>query len=185
MRQRCLNRRNRSYQGYGGRGIIICEEWQESFPTFFAWAITHGYRPGLTIDRKDNDGPYSPGNCQFIPNKENSRKTRNTKHYITAFGETKTVGQWFEDRRCQVQNKSTLKMRIYSGWTTEKAITTPTEPRCPQMGGIEAFGESKTIAAWLRDPRCRAGKHSTLRMRIVYGWNHEQAIATPPMRARR
>src|ERR1044072_5283077 len=65
IKQRCLNPRNPRYARYGGRGITICEEWMV-FQSFHQWAITHGWRPGLTIERQNNDGNYCPANCCFI-----------------------------------------------------------------------------------------------------------------------
>ena len=62
IKQRCSRRNHHSFSGYGGRGIKVCDDWLD-FATFRAWAESHGYRPGLEIDREDNDGDYSPNNC--------------------------------------------------------------------------------------------------------------------------
>jgi len=64
MKQRCNNQNNDSYHNYGGRGIKVCQEWQEYIP-FRNWALTNGYRDGLFLDRIDNDGDYCPENCKF------------------------------------------------------------------------------------------------------------------------
>src|ERR1700741_2546411 len=72
MRSRCDRTTDKSYERYGGRGIIVCAEWS-SFDNFFKWATTNGYEDGLTIDRKDPDGNYCPGNCRFLTRAENSR----------------------------------------------------------------------------------------------------------------
>ena len=79
MRCRCRNRKNAEYKNYGGRGISVCEEWQNDFMSFYNWAITNGYKKGLTIDRVDNDGNYEPSNCRFVTNKKNNRNKRTTK----------------------------------------------------------------------------------------------------------
>lgn len=78
MRARCHNPKNISYKNYGGRGITICKEWDD-FKVFYNWAINNGYKHRLQLDRVNNDGNYEPSNCQFISQKENTRKSRQSK----------------------------------------------------------------------------------------------------------
>jgi hypothetical protein len=78
MLDRCRRSRAKAFKNYGGRGIHVCDEWQ-AFQPFYDWAVSNGYQPGLTIERVDNDGPYSPNNCTWIPRAQQSKNRRNTR----------------------------------------------------------------------------------------------------------
>ncbi len=78
MKDRCYNNKNARYYRYGGRGIKICQKWLDDFLNFYNWAIFNGYKEGLTIERKNNNGNYSPENCEWIEFKEQSKNRKNT-----------------------------------------------------------------------------------------------------------
>jgi hypothetical protein len=78
MRARCEQVDNPAYRWYGGRGIKICKLW-EHFIEFYKWGIAKEWHPGLSIDRIDNDGPYSPENCQFITRAKNALKMQHDR----------------------------------------------------------------------------------------------------------
>lgn len=66
MIDRCYNNKHKGYEYYGGREIIICEEWLTSPSVFVNWGLDNGWEKGLQIDRKDNNGNYEPNNCRFV-----------------------------------------------------------------------------------------------------------------------
>lgn len=93
MRRRCYDEENPAYKHYGGRGITVCARWRNDFAAFFS---DMGPRPaGKTIDRKDNNGDYSPINCKWSTWKEQARNTRRNR-IIEVRGERKPLCEWSE-----------------------------------------------------------------------------------------
>lgn len=79
IKQRCYNPNVKNYHRYGGRGIIICDEWKDNYKAFHDWSIQNGYEEGLEIDRIDNNGNYEPSNCRYITCAENIRNSTTVK----------------------------------------------------------------------------------------------------------
>lgn len=107
LRNRCTNPNNPAYVDYGARGIGYCSEW-ESFESFRDWAYSNGYKPGLEIDRIDNDKGYSPSNCRWTDRttqQRNRRGQRNsTSQYIGVFWDAKKA-KWAASIKVNNENK--------------------------------------------------------------------------------
>ena len=92
MHRRCEDPKIKYYYCYGGRGISVCEEWK-NFEDFFKWANSSGYKPSLSIDRKDGDKDYSPDNCRWATNQEQALNHRNNVH-VEINGQVKILSEW-------------------------------------------------------------------------------------------
>lgn len=121
MRDRCKNPNNSVYKNYGGRGITVCQEWDESFEAFHR-DVGDPPTSKHTIDRINNDGNYEPGNVRWVTMKKQARNRR-SNFLITYDGKTMTSIEWGELLGIRA---ATIRQRIKrDGWSIEKALTTP------------------------------------------------------------
>lgn len=95
MKGRCYNKGNARYADWGGRGIEVCEQWRNSFESFYTWAMANGYQDHLTIDRIDNNGNYCPENCRWVGQQEQCRNRRSNIN-LTIGNSTRTLMEWCE-----------------------------------------------------------------------------------------
>lgn len=120
MIRRCYNPTTESYRTHGARGIKVCDRWRQDFRNFFA---DMGLKPSPKheLDRKDNDGNYEPGNCQWATHSQQMRNRR-TSRVLTVMGVSRTLAEWTE---LLGVSSSTIRERLRRGWSQEKAVSTP------------------------------------------------------------
>jgi hypothetical protein len=111
--RRCYDPKNLAYKNYGGRGIKVCKRWH-SFELFYK---DMGEKPkGKSIERKNNNGNYSPSNCKWETKLIQANNTRKNI-YITKDGITLTISQWAKKLNIPAG-------RIYArkklGWSDDK-----------------------------------------------------------------
>lgn len=124
MIQRCTNPKASGYNNYGGRGVMVCDEWLYNYKHFYDWAMGNGWAKEFQLD-KDTKGDgllYSPETCCFVTRKQNNRATSRNIN-ITFNGHTKCLTDWANEIGI---NYTTLHVRIFKNkWPLEIALTKP------------------------------------------------------------
>lgn len=122
MIQRCTNPNHNAYPSYGGRGITICDEWQQSFETFHTYvsSLPNFGKKGYTLDRIDNSLGYFPGNTRWATRKEQTRNFRRNR-IITHNEKSQPLASWAEELGIR---PGTLWNRLNRGWSLERALAT-------------------------------------------------------------
>ena len=182
MKQRCCNPKTNRYNDYGGRGIKVCDEWSNTerakvrgcntkgWLAFKEWALSHGYKDGLTIDRIDVNKGYSPDNCRWVTMKVqlNNRRDNN---YVTYKGKTQTLTQWCEELNlCYNQTYRRIFIR---NWDIEKAF----EVKSNQYLKMLTYkGKTQCLRNWCKELNLN---YSTMYRRItVKHWSAKKAFET-------
>lgn len=165
---RCYNQKNISFERYGKRGIIVCEDWKKDFSNFYNWAMDNGYNDKLTIDRINNNGNYEPSNCRWATNKQqaNNRCTSTSIFYDNKYFTISELATTYN------LNEKCLRKRINNKWSIKKAISTPSMDYANKQ--YFAFGESHNLREWAKIKNINIG---TLKSRIYRGWNIESALS--------
>jgi len=122
MMTRCYNPNAKSWKDYGGRGVKVCDGWH-----YFENFLAHmGERPaGMTLERNDSNGDYTPSNCRWATRAEQSRNTRRST-WVQFRGARMTQAEFAE--RVGLK-QSTVSHRLRRGWTPEQIAETP-----PRLG---------------------------------------------------
>lgn len=181
MKRRCYNPKNTHYDCYGGRGIKVCDEWNnreqvrlkngtcsKGWLAFKKWALENGYQDNLTIDRIDPNGNYEPSNCRWVTMKVQSNNLRNNVR-LTYKGKTQTIHQWCEELNL---NYDCIRDRIRKkGWPVEKAFETKEKLNCRYL---TYNGKTQTINDWGAELGL---KPNTITTRLKYGWTVERALS--------
>lgn len=164
IKKRCYNPNCPRYKDYGGRGIVMCDEWfdkKEGFDKFCDWALENGYTDEMTIERIDVNGNYCPENCKWITRAE-QRENRRDTIWVDYKGEHIQLYKLCE--RLGLHYDTTNDRIVKRKWDVERAIETP---------------------SMMADPLARKAREhglnpATVRDRISkLGWSEERALNTP------
>lgn len=115
MKQRCLNPNTCNYKYYGGRGVVVCDEWINDIKSFHTWAVNNGYADDLTIDRIDVNGSYEPSNCRWVSMKEQCNKNKANIYEIELHGEKYSLRDFVD---IVGESYSKIQTQLYRGKTT-------------------------------------------------------------------
>jgi len=119
IKSRCLCKTNSAYPAYGGSGITVSDSWMK-FENFFT-DMGHKPTPKYTIERIDNSLGYSKENCKWATQKEQMNNMKRNK-ILTFNGTSKTMSEWSDHVDISYY---VIRSRLRSGWSTNKALTTP------------------------------------------------------------
>lgn len=136
MRKRCYKPKSNCYKNYGGRGITVCDEWmgKDGQKNFYKWATENGYKKGMTIDRINNNGNYTPDNCRWATPKTQAYN-RSTNSYVTIHGKTQTVSEWADEIGI---SRGTMQNRLRYGWSEDRLLEPAHEPLKMSKGQMSA-----------------------------------------------
>ena len=167
MRDRCYKETHPRYKDWGGRGVKFCDRWL-NFKNFYD-DMSPTYQKGLTIDRIDNDGDYSPDNCRWATHKEQANNQRSNR-VLEFNGKNQTLAQWSEELNI---NYDALRDRLNEEWSVEDALTTPV---IKNTRVITFEGKTKNITEWANGLNIH---YMTLHGRLKRGWSVKKTLTTP------
>lgn len=146
MLQRCGNLKDRAYPLYGGRGIKVCDRWRE-FTSFYA--DMGDPAEGMTLDRKDVNGNYEPGNCRWADHQTQQNNKRSNR-YLSFEGETATLTEWA--RRYGLK-MTTVRERLRRGWSIGQALTEKSAGQSPKRDDLRSRRVATLADLLANDPK--------------------------------
>lgn len=156
---RCENPKSVNYSSYGARGIRICDEWRQDSGRFVTWALDHGYRAGLHIDRIDNDGHYEPSNCRFITPRENTARSTN----VVAENRRKTTckrGHPLKGSNLWIASSGARQCRLCKNERSRRVTAAQRlEKTCARTTCGKPFVPEKTAKQRYCSPECARAEH--------------------------
>jgi len=108
---------------YFKKGITVCDEWKNSFDSFYNWGKNNGYKKGLQIDRIDNSKGYSPDNCRFVTSQVNTNNRDNT--FFVTYNNEKIALKLLLLKLQKEKDYCTIRTRIIRGWNHNEAVNKP------------------------------------------------------------
>lgn len=186
IKNRCLNPNSKHYHDYGGRGIKVCDEWVEDYAVFRGWAYENGFNDSVpkkyqSLDRVDNDGPYSPDNCAWHTAIQQCNNRRGNR-VVEYNGERHTLAEW--GRKLNIPDDTLLKRLNKYGYSVEDAFTRPMHYKSaecyddrPNNRILEYNGEKHSLSEWARIIGIKA---DALSKRLnKYHYTVEEALTKP------
>ena len=159
MKIRCYEPKSQKFKYYGGRGITVCEEWNnreiiykgqrgrhsKGFLAFQEWALNNGYNDNLSLDRIDYNGNYEPTNCRWVTQKVQCNNTRRNR-LINYKGKTQTLAEWCDELKLDY-GKTNHRINTFH-WSIERAFEVKENPR---FRYITYKGKTQTLKEWCEE----------------------------------
>ncbi len=170
MKERCYNPNREDFVYYGARNITVDPKWLNDFEQFYN---DMGPKPGpkYSIERIDNDGPYTRSNCVWGTPKQQANNNRHN-HKLFFNGRSKTIAQLAEATGLGAAN---ISNRLGMGWSEEKTLTTPIK-QINHERILEYKSQRRNVSEWARIVGI---SRSLISKRIEAGWSVEAALTTP------
>lgn len=185
--ERCYDSSCWNYKRYGGRGIFVCDEWKNSFEKFQQWAYKTGYDPNLdgrteqSLDRIDNNGPYSPDNCRWVTAKEQMLNRDTTKTYPYK-GKTYTASAFADEYGIHDKSFVYRKIKRY-GMSLEEVLrawetihNTPENLARVKEYSIEHNVTVTTVNRWIAQGKLKAIKVGNVNYILKKGESDDETI---------